>query len=376
MFGKRISLFKLLGFEVGIDWSWIIIAILILWSLSTGFFPMYYKNLSTEMYWMMGLVGAAGLFLSIIFHEFCHSMMARRYGMPMKGITLFIFGGVAQMEDEPPSPKAEFMVAIVGPLSSLAIGLIFYGIYIFGKNAGLPEPVNGVVGYLAFINGILAGFNIIPAFPLDGGRVLRSILWGLKKNLKWATRVSSWIGTGFGILLIVLGIVSVLRGNFVGGMWWLLIGMFLHGAAKSAYQQLIMRKALEGEPLTKLMKTDPVTVPASVSLKEFVEDYVYRHHYKMFPVMDNSNKLAGCITTKQLKEVPKENWDQKKVADLAMQCSPENSVDSKEDAMRALSKMKSNSASRLMVTEGDHLLGIISLKDMLEHLSLKAELEE
>lgn len=376
MLGKRISLFKLLGFEVGIDWSWIIIAILILWSLSTGFFPMYYKNLSTEMYWMMGLVGAAGLFLSIIFHEFCHSMMARRYGMPMKGITLFIFGGVAQMEDEPPSSKAEFMVAIVGPLSSLAIGLIFYGIYIFGKNAGLPEPVNGVVGYLAFINGILAGFNIIPAFPLDGGRVLRSILWGLKKNLKWATRVSSWIGTGFGILLIVLGIVNVLRGNFVGGMWWLLIGMFLHGAAKSAYQQLIMRKALEGEPLTKLMKTDPVTVPASVSLKEFVEDYVYRHHYKMFPVMDNSNKLAGCITTKQLKEVPKENWDQKKVADLAMQCSPENSVDSKEDAMRALSKMKSNSASRLMVTEGDHLLGIISLKDMLEHLSLKAELEE
>ena len=376
MLGKRISLFKLLGFEVGIDWSWIIIAILILWSLSTGFFPMYYKNLSTEMYWMMGLVGAAGLFLSIIFHEFCHSMMARRYGMPMKGITLFIFGGVAQMEDEPPSPKAEFMVAIVGPLSSLAIGLIFYGIYIFGKNAGLPEPVNGVVGYLAFINGILAGFNIIPAFPLDGGRVLRSILWGLKKNLKWATRVSSWIGTGFGILLIVLGIVNVLRGNFVGGMWWLLIGMFLHGAAKSAYQQLIMRKALEGEPLTKLMKTDPVTVPASVSLKEFVEDYVYRHHYKMFPVMDNSNKLAGCITTKQLKEVPKENWDQKKVADLAMQCSPENSVDSKEDAMRALSKMKSYSASRLMVTEGDHLLGIISLKDMLEHLSLKAELEE
>jgi Zn-dependent protease/CBS domain-containing protein len=376
MFGKRISLFKLLGFEVGIDWSWIIIAILILWSLSTGFFPMYYKNLSTEMYWMMGLVGAAGLFLSIIFHEFCHSMMARRYGMPMKGITLFIFGGVAQMEDEPPSPKAEFMVAIVGPLSSLAIGLIFYGIYIFGKSAGLPEPVNGVVGYLAFINGILAGFNIIPAFPLDGGRVLRSILWGLKKNLKWATRVSSWIGTGFGILLIVLGIVNVLRGNFVGGMWWLLIGMFLHGAAKSAYQQLIMRKALEGEPLTKLMKTDPVTVPASVSLKEFVEDYVYRHHYKMFPVMDNSNKLAGCITTKQLKEVPKEKWDQKKVADLAMQCSPENSVDSKEDAMRALSKMKSNSASRLMVTEGDHLLGIISLKDMLEHLSLKAELEE
>lgn len=376
MFGKRITLFKLLGFEVGIDWSWIIIAILIAWSLSTGLFPMYYKNLSTEMYWIMGIVGALGLFLSIIIHEFSHSLVARRYGMRMKGITLFIFGGVAQMEDEPPSPRAEFMMAIVGPVSSFAICLIFYGIYLSGKQGGLPEPVNGVVGYLALINGILAGFNILPAFPLDGGRVLRSILWGVKKNLKWATRVSSWIGSGFGILLIVLGVFSVLRGNFIGGMWWFLIGMFLHGAAKSTYQQLITRKALEGEPVNRLMKTDPVTVPASVSLKELVEDYIYRYHYKMFPVMEDSDQLAGCITTKQLKEVPKDQWEQKKVRDMAVQCSPENSIEATEDAMKALSQMKSNGASRLMVVEGNQLVGIISLKDMLDHLSLKAELEE
>jgi Zn-dependent protease/CBS domain-containing protein len=376
MFGKRITLFKLLGFEVGIDWSWIIIAILIAWSLSTGLFPMYYKDLSTQMYWIMGIVGAVGLFLSIIIHEFSHSLVARRYGMPMKGITLFIFGGVAQMEDEPPSPRAEFMMAIVGPISSFAIGLIFYGIYLSGKQGGLPEPVNGVVGYLALINAILAGFNILPAFPLDGGRVLRSILWGVKKNLRWATRVSSWIGSGFGILLIVLGVLNVLRGNFIGGMWWFLIGMFLNGAAKSTYQQLITRKALEGEPVRQLMKTDPVTVPGSASLKELVEDYIYRYHYKMFPVMEDSDKLAGCITTKQLKEVPKEQWEQKQVRDMAIPCAPENSIESKEDAMKALSQMKSNGASRLMVVEEGQLVGIISLKDMLEHLSLKAELEE
>jgi len=262
MFGKRIRLFKLLGFEVGIDWSWIIIAILIAWSLSTGLFPFYYKNLSTQMYWIMGIVGAVGLFISIVIHELCHSLMARRYGVHMKGITLFIFGGVAQMEEDPPSLRAEFATAIVGPLSSIAIALIFYGIYLSGKQGGLPEPVNGVVGYLAMINGILAGFNILPAFPLDGGRVLRSILWGVKKNLRWATRVSSWIGSGFGILLIVLGVLNVLRGNFIGGMWWFLIGMFLNGAAKSPYQQLITRRALEGEPVRRFMKTDPVTVPA------------------------------------------------------------------------------------------------------------------
>ena len=376
MFGKRMKLFKLLGFEVGIDWSWIIIAILIAWSLSTGLFPIYYKDLSTQMYWIMGIVGAVGLFLSIIIHEFCHSLVARRYGMPMKGITLFIFGGVAQMEEEPPSPKAEFMMAIVGPLSSFALALIFYGIYLSGKQAGLPEPVNGVVGYLAMINGILAGFNIVPAFPLDGGRVLRSILWGVRKNLRWATRVSSWIGSGFGIILIVMGVLNVLRGNFIGGMWWFLIGMFLNGAAKSSYQQLITRKALEGEPVRRFMKTDALTVPASISLKELVEDYVYRHHYKMFPVMENSDKLAGCITTKQLRDVPRDKWDQTKVRDMAVQCSPENTIESTEDAMKALSKMKQTGASRLMVVEGDHLVGIISLKDMLELLSLKVELED
>jgi Zn-dependent protease/predicted transcriptional regulator len=376
MFGKGIRLFKLLGFEVGIDWSWIIIAVLIAWSLSTGLFPFYYKNLSTQMYWIMGIVGAGGLFLSIVIHELCHSLMARRYGVHMKGITLFIFGGVAQMEEDPPSPQAEFATAIVGPLSSIAIALIFYGIYLSGKGGGLPDPVNGVVGYLAMINGILAGFNILPAFPLDGGRVLRSILWGVKKNLRWATRVSSRIGSGFGILLIVLGVLNVLRGNFIGGMWWFLIGMFLNGAAKSSYQQLIMRRALEGEPVRRFMKTDPVTVPASISLKELAEDYIYRYNYKMFPVMADPDTLIGCVATKQLKDVPRQEWEQTKVRDIAVQCSRDNTVEPREDAMKALSKMKLTGASRLMVVEGDRLVGIISLKDMLELLSLKIELEE
>jgi Zn-dependent protease/predicted transcriptional regulator len=376
MFGKRVKLFKLLGFEVGIDWSWIIIAVLIAWSLSTGLFPFYYKNLSVQMYWIMGIVGAVGLFLSIIIHELCHSLMARRYDVHMKGITLFIFGGVAQMEEDPPSPKAEFATAIVGPLSSIAIALIFYGIYLIGKGGGLPEPVNGVVGYLAIINGILAGFNMVPAFPLDGGRVLRSILWGVKKNLRWATRVSSWIGSGFGILLIALGVINVIRGNFIGGMWWFLIGMFLNNAAKNSYQQLITRRALEGEPVRRFMKTDPVTVPASISLAELVEDYIYRYNYKMFPVMADSDTLAGCITTRQLKDVPREEWEQTEVRDIAVQCSQDNTIESREDAIKALSKMKLTGASRLMVVEGDRLVGIIALKDMLEFLSLKIELEE
>jgi Zn-dependent protease/predicted transcriptional regulator len=323
----------------------------------------------------MGIVGALGLFLSIIVHEFSHSIVARKYGMPMKGITLFIFGGVAEMGDEPSSPKAEFMMAIVGPLSSIAIALIFYGTYRAGLGGNFKEPVIGVVGYLAYINGILAAFNLVPAFPLDGGRVLRSIIWGVKGDLRKATRISSGIGSGLGILLIVLGVFNILTGNFVGGMWWFLIGMFVQGAAKASYQQLMVRRALEGESLDRFMKSDPVTVNPDLPLDRLVEDYVYKFHFKMFPVVENGDRLVGCVTTKQVKEIPREEWSEKKVGDVAEQCTEENTISTRTDAVKALSAMHQSKNSRLMVVEGERLVGVIALKDMLEFLSLKMDLE-
>jgi Zn-dependent protease/predicted transcriptional regulator len=376
MFGKRISLFKLLGFEVRIDLSWVIIAVLIVWSLSKGLFPLYFKDLSAGAYWIMGITGAVGLFLSIIFHELSHSLVARRYGMPMKGITLFIFGGVAEMSDEPTSAKGEFFMAIVGPVSSVIAGLAFYALHSFGKSLGLPSAVNGVLSYISWINFLLAAFNLMPAFPLDGGRVLRSILWGLKKNIRWATRVSSSIGTVFGILLIVLGFVRVVfQGDFVGGMWWFLIGMFLQSAARASYQQLLTRRALEGEPVRRFMESNPVTVAPSTSIEELVEDYIYKHHYKMFPVVD-AGKLSGCITTKEVKQIPREEWSRKTVGAAAVQCSTENTIGPDEDAVKAVSKMNQNGLSRLMVVDEGRLVGIIALKDMLKFLSLKVELED
>ncbi|MGD2124628.1 MAG: site-2 protease family protein [Desulfobacteraceae bacterium] len=375
MFGKRISLFKLLGFEVRIDLSWIIIAILITWSLSKGLFPYYYKDLSGEAYWVMGITGAIGLFLSIIFHELSHSLVARKFGMPMKGITLFIFGGVAEMSEEPSSAKGEFMMAIVGPVSSIIAGLVFYGLYKLGKLTGLPNAVNGVLSYVSWINYLLAAFNLMPAFPLDGGRVLRAILWGIKNNLRWATRVSSTVGTVFGILLIILGFLRVLQGDFIGGMWWFLIGMFLQTAARGSYQQLLTRKGLEGESVRRFMELNPVTVSPSFPISQLVEDYVYKHHFKMFPVVE-SGRLIGCITTKEIKQIPREEWAHKTVGEVAIRCSSENTIGPDEDAVRAISKMNQNGLSRLMVTEGSRLVGIIALKDMLKFLSLRVELEE
>ncbi|OPX19093.1 MAG: site-2 protease family protein [Desulfobacca sp. 4484_104] len=375
MFKNRLKLFTLLGFEVRVDLSWIIIAVLITWSLSAGYFPYRYENLSTQTYWLMGIVGALGLFLSIVVHEFSHSLVARGYGIPITGITLFIFGGVAEMEEEPSSPRAEFMMAIVGPITSIIIGVIFYGIHQYGLISGWSVPVNGVIAYLGLINVILAAFNILPAFPLDGGRVLRSILWGWKKNLRWATRISSQIGSGFGMVLILLAVLQILNGNFIAGMWWFLIGMFLRGAAQMSYQRVLTRQNLEGEPVRRFMQTDPVTVPSSLTVAELVDDYIYKYHFKMFPVVDNG-KLIGCITTKQIKEIPREAWSHRTVAEIANRCSEQNTISPETDAVKALGLMSRSAMSRLMVTENGRLVGIIALKDLLNFLSLKMELED
>lgn len=375
MFKKSIKLFNLLGFEVKIDLSWIILAALITWSLSTGYFPFEYRNLSIPTYWIMGLVGALALFFSIIVHELSHSIVAKKYGIPMKGITLFIFGGVAEMSEEPVSPKAEFVMAIVGPISSLAIALILYVIYRISEGI-IPIPVLGVIRYLAWINGILAVFNMLPAFPLDGGRVLRSFLWRWKNNLQTATRITSKIGAGFGIILIILGVFSIFSSNFIGGMWWVLIGMFLYSAATMSYRQLLVKKALEGEPVDRFMKTDPITVPPSISIEELVADYVYHHHYKMFPVVEN-DKLIGCVTTRHIKEVPRENWAQTKVGDITDQCGVDNTIPPGTDTVQALKTLHQTGSSRLMVVEGkDKLVGIISLKDIMNWLSFKMNLKE
>jgi Zn-dependent protease/CBS domain-containing protein len=375
MFGKRIPLLKIFGFQVWIDASWLILGLLITWSLADGLFPQHYKGLSSASYWLMGAGGAIGLLFSIVFHEMWHSLIARKFGLPMKGITLFIFGGVAEMTDEPRSPRAEFSMAVAGPLSSVILGLAFLGMRFVAEGSRWPAAVAGVLGYLGFMNLILAAFNLLPAFPLDGGRVLRSILWGMKDNIRWATRIASQIGSGFAALLMVIGVLDVIFGNIVGGIWFFLIGMFLRSASQTSYQQLLIRKALEGEPVRKFMVPDPVTVSPSLRLKALVEDYIYKYHYKLYPVVDGG-QLVGCITLNQVKEVPKEEWDRYEVSEMAKSCSEITTIGPDEDAMKALSIMNRTNASRLMVVEGTKLVGVIALKDILKLLSLKIDLEK
>lgn len=376
MFGRAIHLFTILGFKVRIDPSWFLVAILVTWSFATLTFPTRLPGRTPATYWLMGVAGALIYFLSVVLHELAHSLAARRYGLEMRGITLFFFGGVAEMPNEPPTPLSEFVIAVAGPVASFVLALAFGGAGLLGGGAGLPAPVSSVLLYLGLLNGALAIFNLIPAFPLDGGRILRSVLWGWKGSLRWATRVSSAIGAGFGFLLMALGILLFLWGQIASGFWFFLLGLFVRNAAQASYQQLLLRRALEGEPVSRFMQANPVTVPRAISVEQLVQDYIYKHHFKMFPVVDDSGRLLGCVTTRQVRELPRDEWDQQTVGALALRCGAENTVPPGADAMEALSRMSRTGASRLMVVDGDRLLGILTLKDLLRFFSLKMELEQ
>jgi len=374
MFTKRLTLFHLFGIAIKIDASWLLLAVLVTWSLARGVFPFYFPDQSVATYWWMAVGGAVGLFASIILHELGHAIVARHFGIPIRDITLFVFGGVAEMQDEPPSAKSEFLMAVAGPGTSVALGLALFGLYGSVGAAG-AWPSFSVVRYLAWLNIVLAIFNMLPAFPLDGGRVLRAGLWAARDNLKWATRIASSIGSGFGVLLIVLGVLAFLTGNIIGGLWWFMIGMFMRAASQMSYKQLLVRRALEGESLRRFVRTDPVTVPEDVSVRDLVEDYIYKFHYKFFPVVDDGH-LAGCVSTRDVKEVPREEWDVHSVRDILRTCAVNTMVRPDEDPLNVLATMNRSGNSRLLVVENDQLVGVVTLKDLLKFLSLKLDLEE
>jgi CBS domain-containing protein len=294
--------------------------------------------------------------------------------MNMRGITLFVFGGVAQMDDEPPSPGTEFWMAIAGPIASVLIAAAAFGLWQLSVRVEWPTPVGAVFWYLGFINTVLVVFNMLPAFPLDGGRILRSLLWQTMGSLRKATRISSMIGSAFGLLLIGLGVLQFIAGNFIGGMWWFLLGMFLYSAASMSYEQVLIRRALESEPIRRFVQPDVRTVPPSTSVQQFVDDYVYRYHFRLFPVVQDG-QLMGCVKTGRVKELPRDQWPDREVSEIVEPCSDQNTIEPKADALKALAKMRRQGNSRLMVVDNGHLEGIISLRDMMHLISVKIDLE-
>jgi Zn-dependent protease/CBS domain-containing protein len=322
----------------------------------------------------MGAVGALGFFGSIVLHELSHTLVANHFKLPMHGIILFMFGGVAEMGDEPQTPKVEFLMAIAGPICSILLGLCFF-LIAFAIGHG-PRVAFAIAAYLAWINWMLAGFNLIPAFPLDGGRVLRSALWHWKGDFIRATEIASQLGSGFGIALMAFGFFQLFFGRLITAVWYVLIGSFVRNASRASYQQALVRSALSGESIDRFMRPDPISAPSEISVHQFVDDYLYRYDYKVFPVVEGpGHDLIGCVSTADVQDIPKEEWDRHHVSEIAKPCSPDNTIAPHADAMEALTKMRDTGEKSLMVTDRNHLVAIVSARDVVNFIRAKLKLE-
>src|SRR5690606_14065965 len=295
------------GFEIRIDFSWFIIFALILWSFTFGVFPASFPGLGTATYIGMGVVGTLLFFASLLAHELSHSVVARTKGIPVEGITLFIFGGMARTRLEAEEPGDEFYIAVVGPVSSIVIGLLFGLVWWGGTRAGWSVAVTGVAAYLGVLNVALAVFNLLPGFPLDGGRLFRSLVWKMTGDVTKATRVASTGGKWLGYVLVGLGILQAFSGNMLGGLWLVFIGWFLRNAAITSYEQHVVRMVLEGVRAAETMTRNPETVPSDLTVQDLVDDYFMRRRYQAFPVVDDGHPV-GIVTLHQVKELPREEW--------------------------------------------------------------------
>ena len=360
---RGFSIGRWFGFNVRIDYSWFVIFALVLWTFSARVFPLEVPGYSTVAYASMGLVGTLLFFLSVLLHELSHSAMARRRGIEVEGITLFIFGGVAQTSMEAEEAIDEFLLTVVGPLSSIALAGLFWALSIGADFFALGEPTIAVATYLAWLNGILAAFNMLPGFPLDGGRIFRSTVWHFTGNLEKATRWASRGGRVVGYLLIGLGLFELFMGELVGGLWSAFIGWFLSNAADASWRQFRARQTLSRIPVSRVMVRDPVTLSEDLPVDRAVEACFQRRPHSAYPVT-RDGRLVGMVSLDHVKEVPQEQWGETTVHDLMRPIENVPTVSPRESLDEVISGLKMDEHSRILVVQDGVLLGVVTLGDI------------
>lgn len=366
MFGHSVKLFDLLGFEIKIDASWLLIAALIVWSLASGYLPQVLPGLEQGVYLSLAVAAMLGLFASLILHELAHSLVARRYGLGIGGITLFLFGGVAELADEPESAGSEFWIAVAGPAMSFALAGAF-GLLAFATGA---EGIFGtLLAYLASINLILAVFNLLPAFPLDGGRVLRAWLWQRSGDMLDATRKASGAGTVLAAALMGYGVFSALAGGGIGGLWLVLIGFFVLSASRGTYQNLLMRDSLRGRRVAELMTPDPWTASPDMALTDLADRVMLAHAVSFAPVVEQG-VVIGQVDAGRMREVPRDDWPDTRVADIMAPLEEVDLVAPRTTAEDALKRLSEGPHRKLVVAEGRRLRGVLSLRDLMGHIAV------
>jgi len=362
MFGRSYYLFSLLGFRIGLDASWFILAFLIVWSLSSGYFPAVIPGLAQAQYLWMGVLGALGLFASLIFHELAHAIVARQYKLRISGITLFVFGGVAQLEEEPRTAGAEFFVAIAGPIASVIASGFFFGLSATGLFAG-SEPLVAVVAYLALINFILAAFNMVPAFPLDGGRILRAILWWWNGNMAKATRMAATVGGGLGIALMGFGAYNAFTGIVVGGMWQILIGFFIYRAAGVAREQAGSLPGPGNAHIGHIVESNPPVIPGEASLATAADDYFYRLRPRVFLVRDGERAI-GTLSLGDFAHVPRAQWSDIPVRQVIQPMESQPMARPEEPASEVLKRMEREGHTHVVIVDNGRVAGVLSRRDI------------
>jgi Zn-dependent protease/CBS domain-containing protein len=366
---------SIFGFTIRIDLSWFVILFLIIWSFSVGVFPAALPGLATSTYFIMGVSGALLFFVSLLAHELSHSVVAKSKGIDVEGITLFVFGGIAHTKSEAKSPGDEFQIAGVGPLASFLIAVLLWFAASLWESSGGADTVTIVLQYLAFLNLVLAIFNLLPGFPLDGGRVFRSIVWKVTGSLDRATKVATTGGRWLGWVLIGWGILQVFYGATMAGLWMVFIGWFLRNAAQSSYQQHRIRDLLAGVRADQTMSPSPQTVPADATLQELMDEVFMRSRYVAFPVIVGGEP-AGLVTLHQLREVPRERWRDTRIADVMLPLDPSLVVAPGENMMTVMERLQQSPAKRVVVMQDGRLIGIITARDVTHWLERARQLEE
>ncbi len=359
---------KIAGIDIFVHVSWLIILVLLTWSLATGWFAALYPGWSPFTYWVISLLAALLLFTSVLLHELAHSLVARRHGLPVNNITLFIFGGVSNLEHEPTSAGVEFQMSLVGPLTSLLIGgLSFVLLVLIGRDT---SPLAAILGYLATANILLGLFNLLPGFPLDGGRVLRSIIWKISGSLSTATRVAAWVGQTIAYLLILGGIWLLFGGNLLSGIWIGFVGWFLLTGAQSAHVQFMFETMFKGVTVGEMMNSNPVTVPANISLQKLVDDFLLPHGWRSAFVMQ-IDQLVGLITLSDIRHTPREQWGQTLVGHVMTPLERLHVVSPQQNLKEVMPLMVAHNVNQLAVIEEGRLVGVLSREDIMRSLQIR-----
>ena len=362
---------KIAGITIYIHISWIIILVFLTLSLATDWFPQLYKGWSSSTYWIVGLLSALLLFVAVLLHELAHSLVARARGLPVNNITLFIFGGVSNIEEEPKSPGVEFQMAFVGPLVSLLIGIIAYLLDLAVRNG---SPLDAILGYLAVSNILLGIFNLIPGFPLDGGRVLRSIIWKASGSLRKATRATTIVGQFIAYLFILWGIWQFFGCNILNGIWIGFIGWFLLNAAQSANAQVMLQTMFKGVTVEKVMNPSPAIVPANISLQRLIDEYFLPQGLRSAIVMQG-DLLAGLITLGDIRHVPREEWSQTPVGHAMIPLEKLHVVSPEQNLNDVLPLMTGQDINQLPVVQNGRLVGILSRDAIMRYIEIRRNLD-